>query len=74
MTPTAAEMTLARHYALKLVKIELQRQGRRVQEIERRELPQLAKGRMAEGLQIAQRRAESILSQQRSEFALEPAA
>lgn len=47
-------LTLARYYARKLVRDELQRQGRRLQTITALEINQLATARLAEGMRIAQ--------------------
>jgi hypothetical protein len=51
--PTAAELTLARYYAKKIVKAELQAQGRRVQAVTMAEITLLARERMAQGLAMA---------------------
>jgi hypothetical protein len=51
----AARLTLARYYAIKLVKAELQAQGRKPQHVEMREIHALARGRMAEGMALADR-------------------
>jgi hypothetical protein len=51
----AARYTLARYYAIKLVKAELQAQGRRLQAVAMAEISVLARDRMAEGLAMADR-------------------
>jgi hypothetical protein len=55
MNTAAARLTLARYYATKLVKAELQAQGRRLQAVAMAEITLLARGRMGEGLALADR-------------------
>ena len=51
----AARYTLARYYAVKLVKAELQAQGRKPHAVAMAEISVLARERMAEGLALADR-------------------
>jgi hypothetical protein len=55
MRNDAARLTLARHYAIKLVKAELKAQGRRLQTVPMAEISVLARERMAEGMALADR-------------------
>jgi hypothetical protein len=55
MSP-ATRMTLGMHYAKALVRDELRAQGRRLQAVEAREISVLARGRIAEGLAMADAR------------------